>query len=85
MSKPDPSPETIQAKLESIRPDGTSDRPIAPEDVTGILNLALERLADAQTAAHTAILEAAERLTRETRKTMAATRALTDPPKALKE
>jgi hypothetical protein len=83
-SKP-PSPEVVQAKLESIRPDGTTDIPLKPEDVTAVLHLAIDRLSDVQEQAHEAILRATERLRNETRQTVAATRALTDPPKASKE
>lgn len=82
-SKP-PSPDEVKAKMESIRPDGTSDVPLAPEDVTAVLHLALERLGDVQDETHAAIIRATERLKNETRQTVAVTRALSAPPKAPK-
>jgi hypothetical protein len=47
-----PTPDAIKRKLDSLRPPGASERPSAPvvleqDEVTGVINLALERIAQA--------------------------------------
>jgi len=71
----------ITHALESIRPDGSSDRPIALADVTGVLELALERVRLEVERTHATLSCATNRLMHETRAMRATTRRLTDPPK----
>jgi hypothetical protein len=56
----------LEKKLNSIRPDGSTDEPIAPEDVTGLLELARERLRAAVEHTDLVLTRSTERLQRET-------------------
>lgn len=73
------APAALQTALDSIKPDGTSDRRLAPEEVTGVLDLAFQRLDEAQAASARSIDRAAARLKRETRATRALSQDLLMP------
>jgi hypothetical protein len=78
-----PTPDAIKRKLDSLRPPGASERPSAPvvleqDEVTGVINLALERIAVAN--ASTAVEVAARRLMRESCATQEIMRSLSPPP-----
>jgi hypothetical protein len=75
-SKPPGNRAEITAQLNSIRPDGSSDKPIQPHNVTAVLELAIERVDAAQVAMADALTAATERLLVETEKTTALARAL---------
>jgi hypothetical protein len=79
-SKPPPSHADIVRKVDSLRPDGTTDDPFADEDVTAVIDLAMERATVAQERTTTALDAAMKRLRSETQKTRELARRLTDPP-----
>jgi len=84
VSQPSPTPPSVplaalQTALDSIKPDGTSDRGLAAEEVTGVLDLAFQKLDEAQAASARSIDRAAARLTRETRATRALSQDLLMP------
>jgi hypothetical protein len=43
-SKPPPTLADLEQRLTTIRPDGTTDQPLADEEVTGVIDLALEKM-----------------------------------------
>lgn len=73
--------EELVLKLDSMRPDGTFDRPLEQKDVTGVLQLAFERVRIAEEQTRAAIQESTDRLMIETQATRDLVRSLT-PPKA---
>jgi hypothetical protein len=81
-SKPPASREALVEQLDSMRPGAPQcPRQLAPEDVTGLLDLALERLQHAHDTGAVALLAATERLLEETHATQAlAKRLSTQPP-----
>jgi hypothetical protein len=85
VSRYPPTPDAIKRKLDSLRPPGASEPPSAPvrlepDEVTGVINLALERIAVAN--ASTAVEIAARRLMRESSATQEIMRSLSPPPTA---
>lgn len=84
MSKPkDPeSAEEISKRLDSMRPDGTFDRPLEAQDVTNVLEFALERVRVAAESTTAALESATARLLQETEATRELARSLTNPPKS---
>lgn len=70
----------LQRKLDSMRPGSLAPEPIADEDVTGVMVLAVERVADAQRDSSDALRAATSRLLHETERTRELTRALSRRP-----
>jgi hypothetical protein len=71
----------LQRKLDSMRPDSpVPPEPLADEDVTGVIVLAVERVAVAQRETSDAVRAATSRLLHETECTRALTRALSRRP-----
>lgn len=77
------SHEELVLKLDSMRPDGTFDRPLEQKDVTGVLQLAFERVRIAEEQTRAAIQESTDRLMLETQATRDLVRSLT-PPEGVK-
>lgn len=78
-SKPPPDPETIERKLESLRP-GAEPEPLDRGEVTGVIDLALERLQVAQEATTGALDGVCKRMQAETARAIAFARRLSLPP-----
>jgi hypothetical protein len=74
-----PTPETLERKCDSLRPGGNPE-PLDPGEVTGVIDLALERLQVAQEATTSALEAATKRLQDETRLAIAFARRLSMPP-----
>jgi hypothetical protein len=74
------SHEELVRRLDSMRPDGTFERPLEPKDVTGVLQLALERVRLAEEQTTLALQESTDRLLLETAATRDLVRSLTNPP-----
>lgn len=74
------SHEELVRRLDSIGPDGTFDTPLEPKDVTSVLQLALERVRNAEAQTLAALQESTERLLNETSATRALVRSLTPAP-----
>lgn len=68
-------------KLDSIRPDGSSELPINPDEVTDILDLAFGRLEDAVASAGDLLSSATQSLAETNAATRALAKRLTIPPK----
>lgn len=77
---PPPAPETLERKADSLRP-GASPEPLEAEEVTGLIDLTLERLSHAQQATTDALERAAKRLEYDTRSAIDLARRLSSPPK----
>lgn len=76
-----PTAETIQRKTDSLRP-GEEPEHLEPGEVTGVIDLALERLQAAQQATTSALESATERMRDEARRAMDLARRLSmNPPK----
>jgi hypothetical protein len=81
-SPPPPTRDELVEKLDSLRPGPGGARHLAPEDVTGVIDLALERLQAAQEHGSVALLAATERLLEESEATCALAKRLSDRPPA---
>lgn len=73
--------ERLDRKLDSMRP-GSTPEPLATEDITGVIVLAIDRVHMAQLETAHALAVATSRLLHETEQTRALTRALSLPPKS---
>lgn len=74
--------ERLERKLDSFRPDSpVPPEPLADEDVTGVMYLAVERVHLAQVETSHALAAATSRLLHETERTRELTRALSRPPR----
>jgi hypothetical protein len=56
-----PSDDEIERKTDSLRP-GAAPEPLAPDEVTGVIDLACLRLQEAQTATSSAVADASSAL-----------------------
>lgn len=74
--------ERLERKLDSMRPDSlVPPEPLADEDVTGVIYLAVERVHLAQVETSQALAAATSRLLHETERTRELTRSLSRPPR----
>lgn len=74
--------ERLERKLDSMRPDSVvPPEPLADEDVTGVIYLAVERVHLAQLETSHALAAATSRLLHETERTRELTRTLSRPPR----
>lgn len=73
--------ETIERKLDSMRPGAPQPaEPIDDDEITGVMQLAVMRVAEAQRETSDALRSATARLVAETERTRELTRALSVPP-----
>lgn len=75
-----PTPEQIERKTDSLRP-GAAQEFIDANEVTGVIDLALERLRAAQEATTGALEAATKRLEDEARRAVDLARSVSLPPK----
>lgn len=82
-SEPESEPESVAEKLESIRPDGTTDRPLSDADVSDVLGEALRRVRAAVDNSAALLREETQRLLSAAASTRELTQRLTEPPAGL--
>jgi hypothetical protein len=71
--------QTIERKTDSLQP-GAEPEPLDPGEVTGVIDLALERLQAAQEASTSALEDATRKLHAEALRACQLARSLTIPP-----
>jgi hypothetical protein len=79
---PLPSRDELEVKLDSLRPGARQVR-LEPEDVTGVIDLALERLKIAQESGTAALQAATDRLLSESAAAQALASTVLPPPPPL--
>jgi hypothetical protein len=82
-SKPPPTRDELVVKLDSLRPGAPPPGPterLDPEDVTGVIDLALERLQVGHDAGHAALQAATHRLITQTARSIELAQTVLPPP-----
>lgn len=75
-----PTAAELERKADSLRP-GAEPQPLEPEEVTGVIDLARERLQVAQDATSSTFEAATRRLREEAQRAVELARRLSTPPK----